>query len=80
MADNYLEKRYEETLGANKPKVKRIGHTVDELLLKNRSVRGYKKVYTVSREELERMAAIMRREHLSIARSCAKLSTCPIRR
>ena len=58
MADNYLEKRYEETLGANKPKVKRIGHTVDELLLKNRSVRGYKKVYVVSREELERIVGV----------------------
>jgi nitroreductase len=58
MADNYLEKRYEETLGANKPKVKRIGHTVDELLLKNRSVRGYKKVYAVSREELERIVGV----------------------
>lgn len=58
MADNYLEKRYEETLGANKPKVKRVGHTVDELLLKNRSVRGYKKVYAVSREELERIVGV----------------------
>jgi nitroreductase len=58
MADNYLEKRYEETLGANKPKVKRIGHTVDELLLKNRSVRGYKNVYAVSREELERIVGV----------------------
>ncbi|MBR1765460.1 MAG: nitroreductase family protein [Bacteroidales bacterium] len=61
MADNYLEKRYEETLGANKPKVKRIGHTVDELLLKNRSTRGYKKAYVVSRHELERIAGVCTR-------------------
>lgn len=58
MADNYLEKRYEETLGANKPKVKRIGHTVDSLLLKNRSTRGYKKSYVVSLNELERIVGV----------------------
>ena len=34
MADNYLEKRYEETLGSGKIRVKKIGHTIDELLLK----------------------------------------------
>ena len=49
MADNYLEKRYEETLGSNRPKVKRIGHSVDDLLKKNRSIRGYKKNYKVSK-------------------------------
>lgn len=58
MADNYLEKRYEETLGSNKPKVKRIGHTVDSLLLKNRSTRGYMKAYKVSHSELERIVGV----------------------
>lgn len=58
MADNYLEKRYEETLGSQKMRVKRIGHTVDELLLKNRSHRGYNKSYVVSRAELERIAGV----------------------
>ena len=58
MADNYLEKRYEETLGASRPKVKRIGHTVDELLRKNRSHRGYRKDYVVSRAELERIVGV----------------------
>ena len=61
MADNYLEKRYEETLGCNKPKVKRIGHTVDELLLKSRSHRGYNKNYVVSRAELERIVGVCTR-------------------
>ena len=61
MADNYLEKRYEETLGANRPKVKRIGHTVDELLQKSRSVRGYNKDYVVKRSELERITAVCTR-------------------
>ena len=58
MADNYLEKRYEETLGSGKIRVKRIGHTVDELLTKNRSTRGYNKAYVVSRAELERIAGV----------------------
>lgn len=61
MADNYLEKRYEETLGSGKIRVKKIGHTVDELLLKNRSTRGYKKAYRVSRAELERIASVCSR-------------------
>ena len=61
MADNYLEKRYEETLGNGKTRVKRIGHTVDELLTKNRSTRGYKKAYKVSRSELERIAGVCTR-------------------
>jgi nitroreductase len=61
MADNYLEKRYEETLGGGKIRVKKIGHTVDELLLKNRSTRGYKKAYHVSRTELERIASVCSR-------------------
>ena len=61
MADNYLEKRYEETLGSNKPKVKRIGHTVEELLLRSRSHRGYNKNYVVSRAELERIVGVCSR-------------------
>lgn len=61
MADNYLEKRYEETLGSGKIKVKRIGHTIDELLLKNRSTRGYKTAYKVSLGELERIAGVCTR-------------------
>lgn len=58
MADNYLEKRYEETLGSGKIRVKKIGHTVDELLTKNRSTRGYKKAYKVSVSELERIVSV----------------------
>ena len=61
MADNYLEKRYEETLGSQRPKVKRIGHTVEELLTRSRSYRGYNKQYVVSRAELERIAGVCSR-------------------
>ena len=58
MADNYLEKRYEETLGSARPKVKRVGNTVDSLLLRSRSHRGYNKNYVVSRAELERIVGV----------------------
>lgn len=61
MADNYLEKRYEQTLGAGRTKVKRLGHTLDELLLRNRSQRGYLKDYVVRREELERIVGVCSR-------------------
>ena len=58
MADNYLEKRYEEVFGSGRTKVKRIGHTLDELLLRNRSHRGYNRDYVVKREELERIVGV----------------------
>ncbi len=58
MADNYLEKRYEEVFGSGRTKIKRVGHTLDELLLKNRSQRGYLKSYVVKREELERIVGV----------------------
>lgn len=58
MADNYLEKRYEEVFGKGRTKVKQVGHTVDELLKRNRSHRGYNKNYKVSRSELERIVAV----------------------
>jgi len=58
MADNYLEKRYEEVFGSGHTKVKRIGHTLDELLMRNRSCRGYNTNYVVRREELERIVGV----------------------
>ncbi|MBP5189360.1 MAG: nitroreductase family protein [Bacteroidales bacterium] len=57
MADNYLEKRYDEVFGTKKV-TKRIGHTLDELLVKNRSTRGYNKAYTISRNELQQIVAV----------------------
>lgn len=57
MADNYLEKRYEEVFGKKKV-VKRVGHTLDELLLKNRSTRGYNQQFVVSREMLQQIVGV----------------------
>ena len=57
MADNYLEKRYDEVFNSQKVKIKRIGHTVDELLLRNRSYRGYNKSFVVSEDMLQRIVS-----------------------
>lgn len=58
MADNYLEKRYEQVFGNSRPKVKRIGHPLDDLLLRNRTHRGFLKNYVVKQEELERIVSV----------------------
>lgn len=57
MADNYLEKRYDEVFG-QKTKIKRVGHTLDELLQKNRSHRGYLKDFVVTHDMLQRIVGV----------------------
>ena len=57
MADNYLEKRYDAVFG-KKTVTKRVGHTLDELLLKNRSTRGYYKDYVVKEDELRQIVSV----------------------
>ncbi|MBQ0016697.1 MAG: nitroreductase family protein [Bacteroidales bacterium] len=58
MADNYLEKRYDECFNNPHPKVKRVGPTVDELLLRNRSCRGYMKEFVVTDVMLRQIASV----------------------
>ena len=55
MADNYLEKRYDAVFGSGRTTVRRIGHTVDELMARNRSCRGYNKSFVVTEEMLRRL-------------------------
>ena len=57
MADNYLEKRYDEVFGTKKV-TKRVGHTLDELLTRNRSTRGYNKKFVVSEELLRQIVSV----------------------
>lgn len=57
MADNYLEKRYDAVFGS-KTKTKRVGHTLDELLLRNRSTRGYYKDFVVTRDMLMQIVSV----------------------
>lgn len=60
MADNYLENRYEETHGshARKVVVKRVGASLDTLLKKNRSYRGYDARQEVSEETLRKIVSV----------------------
>ena len=58
MADGYLEKRYDEVFGsrAKKTIVKHV--SLEMLMEKNRSYRGYDKSFVVKREMLERIVAV----------------------
>lgn len=60
MADNYLENRYDEFFGPGKKKtvVKRVGQSLDTLLMKNRSHRGYIKNYVVTEEMLRKIVSV----------------------
>lgn len=54
MADNFLEKRLDEFHnGKKKTVIKTVGQSLDTLLLKNRSYRGYDKQRMVSMETLK---------------------------
>jgi len=62
MADNYLESRYEAVFGnggtssAKNPLAKKA--SLDTLLLRNRSYRGYDKSYVVHRRQMEAIVAV----------------------
>lgn len=62
MADNYLEKKFEEfhssKSGAPKPKAMAKNPSLNSLLLKNRSYRGYDSSYIVSEEELLKIVEV----------------------
>ena len=58
MADNYLEKRYAEVFGNQGRKAVKQRPSLDVLLAKNRSYRGYRKDYAVHRIQLEAMVAV----------------------
>ena len=58
MADGYLEKRYEEVFGAGAKKTV-VKHTsIETLMEKNRSYRGYDQDFVVKRDMLERIVAV----------------------
>jgi len=58
MADNYLENRYEEYLSSSKKVIKRTNPSLDSLLIKNRSYRGYLKEHVVRADELEKIVGV----------------------
>lgn len=60
MADNYLEKRYEEVFGnaASGRTALPARASLDKLLLRNRSYRGYDKSYVVHKRQLDAIVAV----------------------
>ncbi len=57
MADNYLEKRYDEVFG-KKTLVKKVGRPLDSLFLENRSTRGYESDFIVREEVLRKIIGV----------------------
>ena len=57
MADNYLERRQQE-LQQKRPVIKRSAPSLDSLLKKNRSYRGFDQRHEVSEDELKRIVAV----------------------
>lgn len=60
MADNYLEKRYDEVFGkgAGKTVVKKVNPSLDSLLLRNRSHRSFLKEHVVRPDELLKIVEV----------------------
>ena len=59
MADNYLEKRYDEVFGHGKVSgISLRKPTLDQLLHMNRSFRGYDKSYTVHQLQMEAIVGV----------------------
>lgn len=60
MADNYLEKRYEEVFGsgARKVTVKHSAPSLNTLLVKNRSIRRYRQDFVVTEEQLRTIVEV----------------------
>lgn len=61
MADNYLEKRYDEVFGkgaGSKVILRKANPSLDALMLKNRSYRGYDKSYIVAMRQLETIVGV----------------------
>ena len=59
MADGYLEKRYEEVFGKGAKKTV-VKHTsLETIMEKNRSYRGYDQSFVVKRDMLERIVAFL---------------------
>lgn len=57
MADNYLERRKQE-LQQKRPVIKRSAPSLDSLLKKNRSYRGFDQRHEVSEDELKQIVAV----------------------
>lgn len=58
MADNYLENKFEQMRSGRKVVIRRNYPSLDTLLHRNRSIRGYDHGHTVSRADLEKIVEV----------------------
>lgn len=76
MADNYLEKKFDEFFGLNashkKVIIKKNNQSIDNLLLKNRSYRGYNNSYIVSEQELMDIVSVNTRIPSGMNQQCLR--------
>ncbi|MDO4950307.1 MAG: nitroreductase family protein [Bacteroidales bacterium] len=81
MADNYLEKRYEEVFGSGAGRREGVRHatpSIDNLIARNRSQRGYVKSRVVALDELEKIIRVC--TMIPSARNQQVLRFCPVTR
>lgn len=76
MADNYLEKKFDEFFGPGashkKVIIKKNNQSIDNLLLKNRSYRGYDSSYIVSEQELMDIVSVNTRIPSGMNQQCLR--------
>lgn len=76
MADNYLEKKFDEFFGPNASHknviIKKNNQSIDNLLLKNRSYRGYDSSYIVSEKELMDIVSVNTRIPSGMNQQCLR--------
>lgn len=76
MADNYLEKKFDEFFGPGashkKVIIKKNNQSIDNLLLKNRSYRGYNNSYIVSEQELMDIVSVNTRIPSGMNQQCLR--------
>ena len=75
MADNYLENKFDQLQKARKVVVKRNNPSLDTLLHRNRSHRGYDKDRVVTEEELRKIVAVNPLLPSGMNRQCLRFKT-----
>ena len=79
MADNYLEKRYEEVFGAGAAKKSPVRHgtpSLNTLLVKNRTVRRYKQDAHVTAEQLRSIVEVNTKIASAMNRQALRYRLC----
>ena len=75
MADNYLENKFDQLQKARKVVVKRNNPSLDTLLHRNRSHRGYDKGRVVTEDELRKIVAVNPLLSSGMNRQCLRFKT-----